>query len=89
MRVENWLIRAAGLMPSASVTVEDLIATAAQARRCGVIVDVLAFMALSDVEREALSLADAALQMAADEETWADRARAEFVEGVRDAKPRS
>jgi hypothetical protein len=79
MRVENWLTRAAGLMHSDRITVEDLIATAAQARRCHVVVSVQDFLALSEVEREALSLADAALQLAADEETWADRARAEFA----------
>lgn len=79
----NWLQRAAGYPEGADVKVEDLVAEAARCRRCGVVVDALAYMALSANEREALALADAAIALSVDEETWADRARAEFVEARR------
>jgi len=79
----NWLQRAAGYRESDLPTVEDLLPEAARARRCGVVVDPLSYLALSDVEREALEIADAALLLEADEETWAERTAAEVVEARR------
>lgn len=79
----NWLQRAAGYREHDTPSVEDLIVEAARARRCGVVVDPLSYLALSDNEREALELADAAIMLEADESTWAARTVAEVVEAKR------
>jgi hypothetical protein len=81
----NWLQRAGGYMEGADVPVEDIIPVAAMCLRVGVVIAPIDFLALSENEREALALAQQAIDLDADEETWADRARAEFVEGLKDA----
>jgi hypothetical protein len=78
--LNNWLQRAAGYRQHDEPTAEELIPEAVRARRCGVVVDPLSYLALSDNEREALSLADAAILLAADEDTWAERAVEEIAE---------
>lgn len=80
--MQNWLQRAGGFEQFDEPTIEDLIPVAARARRCGVVLDSLAFLALSENEQEALALADAALLLDAREETGAARAMAAFKEAL-------
>lgn len=84
--VENWLARSADFTSAEGLEVDDLLPAASLARRCGVVVDVMAFLALDPVEREALAAADAYMHMAAVDELWADETGAEFVKGLRDGR---
>lgn len=79
----NWLQRSAGFVEGADVSVERLLPEAARCLRVGVVVAPIDYLALSENERDALALAQAAIDLEADEETWADRARAELLEEAR------
>lgn len=79
----SWLQRSAGFDAGAKVSDADLLKAAIRVRRAGVVVDAFAWLALSEPERNALAYVDVAAALAEDDETWADKARAEFAEGLK------
>lgn len=76
----EWLLRLAGHKPGDDALLADLIPAAAQLVKVGVTISVADWLALSDLEREAIELAPAAQEAHDEDETWADRARQEFLE---------